>query len=95
MLFRSTLEGESWLMHHGYTQAEGVASLDKVAPTGCLVNIGYPKFGGGLGGYARFIAICPSTWRYGVKIGQVPESPLQHFSSLLHWDPAAGMRVRN
>ena len=23
-----TLEGESWLMHHGYTQAEGVTNLD-------------------------------------------------------------------
>jgi len=89
-----TLESESWLMHNGFAQAEGVANLDKVAPTGCLVNIGYPKFGGGLGGYARFVAICPSTWRYGVKIGQVPESPLQHFDQLLHWDAAAGMRIR-
>jgi kynurenine formamidase len=25
-----TLEGEHWLMHHGYTQAEGVANLDQV-----------------------------------------------------------------
>jgi kynurenine formamidase len=25
-----TLEGEAWLMHHGYAQAEGVANLDKV-----------------------------------------------------------------
>jgi len=25
-----TLDGESWLMHHGYAQAEGVANLDKV-----------------------------------------------------------------
>jgi hypothetical protein len=25
-----TLEGEAWLMHHGYTQAEGVANLDQV-----------------------------------------------------------------
>ena len=54
-----TLEGEAWLMHHGYTQAEGVAHLDKVAETGCLVAIGYPKFKGGTGGYARYIAICP------------------------------------
>src|SRR3954471_17091962 len=48
-----TLEGESWLMHHGYTQAEGVDNLEQVPETGCLVNIGFPKFGGGLGGYAR------------------------------------------
>ena len=54
-----TLEGEYWLMHNGYTQAEGVDNLDAVPETGCLINIGYPKFGGGLGGYARYIAICP------------------------------------
>ena len=34
------LEGEAWLMHHGYAQAEGVANLDKRRPTGCLVAIG-------------------------------------------------------
>jgi kynurenine formamidase len=89
-----TLEGESWLMHNGFAQAEGVANLDKVPPTGCLLEIGYPKFGGGLGGYARFIAICPSSWRYGVRIGEVPESPLQKFDSILHWDPTLGMRIR-
>ena len=54
-----TLEGEYWLMHHGFTQAEGVANLDGVPATGCLVSIGYPKFKGGLGGYARYVAICP------------------------------------
>ncbi|MEN3282771.1 MAG: hypothetical protein V7607_3911 [Solirubrobacteraceae bacterium] len=89
-----TLEGESWLMHHGYAQAEGVANLDQVPPTGCLVDIGYPKFGGGLGGYARYVAICPPDWKYGQQIGQVPDSPLQKYDSILHWDPTAGMRVR-
>ena len=59
-----------------------------------LVDIGYPKFGGGLGGYARYIAICPPDWKYGQQIGQVPEAPLQKYDSVLHWDPAAGMRVR-
>ncbi|HEY7196806.1 MAG TPA: cyclase family protein [Gaiellaceae bacterium] len=89
-----TLEGESWLMHHGFAQAEGVANLDKVPPTGCLIEIGYPKFGGGLGGYARFVAICPPSWRYGVRIGEVPEAPLRKFNKVLHWDPSVGMRVR-
>jgi kynurenine formamidase len=89
-----TLEGESWLMHHGFAQAEGVANLDQVPPTGCLVDIGYPKFGGGLGGYARYVAICPPDWKYGQQIGQVPEAPLQKYDSVLHWDPTAGMRVR-
>jgi kynurenine formamidase len=89
-----TLEGESWLMHHGYAQAEGVANLDKVPATGCLVEIGYPKFGGGLGGYARYIAICPPSWRYGSRIGQVPEAPLRKYATPLHWDTAKGIRVR-
>ena len=63
-----TLEGEAWLMHHGYTQAEGVANLDGVPATGCLVSIGYPKFKGGLGGYARYVAICPPSTKKGVRI---------------------------
>jgi kynurenine formamidase len=89
-----TLEGESWLMHHGYAQAEGVANLDQVPATGCLVDIGYPKFGGGLGGYARYVAICPPDAPHGQKIGQVPEAPLRKYSSPLHWNAANTMRVR-
>jgi kynurenine formamidase len=85
-----TLEGESWLMHHGYTQAEGVAHLDQVPETGALVAIGYPKFQGGTGGYARFIAICPSDWKYGVSIGA--DAPLPKQSKPLHW--VNGVRVR-
>jgi kynurenine formamidase len=87
------LEGESWLMHNGYTQAEGVAHLDQVPETGALVTIGYPKFGGGLGGYARYIAICPPDWRYGTTIGP-QDAPLPKLSKPLHFDAAAGMRVR-
>jgi kynurenine formamidase len=89
-----TLEGEAWLMHHGYTQAEGVANLDQVAESGCLVTIGFPKLGGGLGGYARFVAICPASSPHGVKIGDVPEAPLAPRARLLHWDDARGMRTR-
>ncbi|HEX5468872.1 MAG TPA: cyclase family protein [Gaiellaceae bacterium] len=89
-----TLEGEFWLMHNGFAQAEGVANLDQVPPTGCLLEMGYPKFGGGLGGYARFIAICPRTWDEGVRIGDVPEAPLQRYDVPLHWDATLGMRVR-
>ena len=62
-----TLEGEYWLLHNGYTQAEGVANLDQVAETGCLVAIGYAKIGGGLGGLARYVAICPPDWPHGVS----------------------------
>jgi kynurenine formamidase len=87
------LEGEHWLMHNGFTQAEGVANLDQVPETGALVVIGYPKFGGGLGGYARFVAVCPSDWKYGVAIGP-KDAPLPKSDKPLHYDPGAGMRVR-
>ncbi len=88
-----TLEGESWLMHHGYTQAEGVANLDKVPETGCLVDIGYPKFKGGLGGYARYIAICPPSTKGGVGISG-SDAPLAKRAKPLHWDTTLGYRVR-
>jgi len=87
------LEGEAWLMHHGYTQAEGVAHLDKVPEKGCLVAIGYPKFKGGTGGYARYVAICPSDWKYGVRVGDY-DAPLPKSDKPLHWDEKSGTRVR-
>ena len=89
-----TLEGEAWLMHNGYAQAEGVANLDKVPEKGCLITIGYPKFAGGLGGYARYIAICPADWKYGVSVGEVAEAPLPRSDKILQWDDKLGMRVR-
>jgi len=88
------LEGESWLMHHGYAQAEGVAHLDQVAEKGCLVEIGFPKFRGGLGGYARYVAICPADWRYGVTVGELPEAPLAKSDRFLAWDAERGLRLR-
>ena len=88
-----TLEGEQWLMHHGYAQAEGVANLDKVPETGALVIVGYPKFGGGLGGYARYIAVCPPDWPYGATIGP-QDAPLPKSEKPLHYDAAVGMRIR-
>lgn len=88
-----TLEGEAWLMHHGFAQAEGVANLDKVAPTGCLVAMGFPKFRGGTGGYARYIAICPPSWPYGATVGP-GDAPLPKFGRALHWDTKSGMRQR-
>ena len=88
------LEGEAWLLRNGYTQAEGVCNLDQVPETGALVEIGYPKLGGGTGGYARYIAICPPEWKYGVTIDPAKESPLPKMGKPLHWDDKAGMRVR-
>jgi kynurenine formamidase len=88
-----TLEGEHWLMHNGYAQAEGVAHLDQVPEAGALVAIGYPKFGGGTGGYARYVAICPPDWPHGVAIGPA-DAPLPRSDTPLRFDPAAGMRIR-
>jgi len=88
-----TLEGEYWLMHNGFTQAEGVDNLESVPPTGCLVNIGFPRFRGGLGGYARYIAICPPSTRAGERISR-RDAPLPRFDSPLHWDMSLGYRVR-
>jgi kynurenine formamidase len=89
-----TLEGEAWLMHNGYVQAEGVANLDKVPEKGALVAIGFPKFKGGVGGFARYIAICPPDWPYGVTVDPAREAPLPKFASPLHWDEKVGARVR-
>ncbi len=89
-----TLDGEAWLMHNGYTQAEGVANLDQVPEAGALVTIGFPKFKGGTGGYARYIAICPPDWKYGVRIGEVPDAPLPKSGKALHWDEQSGTRIR-
>lgn len=88
-----TLEGEHWLMHHGYAQAEGVANLDQVAPVGCLVAMGFAKFRGGTGGYARYVAICPPDWPHGAVIGP-GDAPLPKFARKLRWNETAGTRVR-
>jgi kynurenine formamidase len=88
-----TLEGEAWLMHHGYAQAEGVANLDRVPATGCLVDIGFARFRGGLGGYARYVAICPPSTRSGRRIS-ARDAPLPAFATTLHWDASLGYRVR-
>jgi kynurenine formamidase len=88
-----TLEGEYWLMHNGYAQAEGVDNLDGVPATGCLVSIGFPKLKGGTGGYARYIAICPPDTEKGITISAA-DAPLPASDTPLHWDMEAGTRVR-
>ena len=89
-----TLEGEHWLMHNGYAQAEGVANLDRVAETGCLITTGYPKFKGGLGAYARYVAICPPQWPYGVAVGEMAEAPLPRNTRPIAWNAQLGVRTR-
>jgi len=74
----ATLEGEAWLMHHDYLQAEGLTNLHLVPEVGCLVSIGFAKPLGGTGGYARYIAICPSGTKYGDSVtdgkGKMPRT---------------------
>ena len=71
-----TLEGEAWLLHNHFAQAEGVANLDKVPEAGALITIGFAKPEGGTGGYARYVAIAPSDWQYGVSVIEAPGAPL-------------------
>jgi kynurenine formamidase len=88
-----TLEGEAWLMHHGYTQGEGVANLDRVPETGCLLATGFPRFKGGVGGYASYTAICPPGTRRGTKPSR-KDAPLKRIATPLHFDAQLGYRTR-
>jgi len=89
-----TFEGEHWLLHNGYAQGEGVTNLHLVKETGCLLQTGFPKFKGGIGGYARYVAICPADWPHGVRMGELQEVPLPKFDKPLIWSEKAGARVR-
>jgi kynurenine formamidase len=68
--------GERWLLQHNFAQAEGVANLDRVPQSGALIAIGFAKFEGGTGGFARYIAIAPPSWRYGVTLQEESGAPL-------------------
>jgi kynurenine formamidase len=87
-----TLEGEAWLLHNDFTQAEGVANLDKVPEAGALISIGFAKPQGGTGGYARFIAIAPADWPQGVTVAQAPGAPLPRQTAPLRRDDHGVMR---
>ena len=63
-------------MQHNFAQAEGVANLDQVPEAGALITIGFAKFEGGSGGFARYVAVAPASWPYGVTIAQAPGAPL-------------------
>ncbi len=87
-----TLEGEYWLMHNQFTQAEGVANLDQVPEAGALIAIGFAKPEGGTGGYARYVAIAPADWQYGVTIAEAPGAPLPKQTAPLRRDENGVMR---
>lgn len=71
-----TLEGETWLLKNNFCQAEGMANLDQVPEAGALIVIGFAKPEGGTGGYARYVAVCPSNWKYGKSVQELPGAPL-------------------
>ena len=81
-----TLEGEHWLLHNDFAQAEGVANLDKVPEAGALVTIGFAKPLGGSGGYARYVAIAPAGWGEGVSVTEAPGAPLARQTAPLKRD---------
>lgn len=87
------LEGEAWLLHNGFAQAEGVANLDLVPETGCLIAFGFPRLAGGTGGYARYVAVCPAEWPHGVTAEETA-GPLPRQAAPLRWDAERGHRVR-
>jgi kynurenine formamidase len=68
--------GEKWLLRHNFAQAEGVANLDQVPESGAVIAIGFAKFEGGTGGFARYIAIAPASWPHGMTIEQQSGAPL-------------------
>ncbi|HUA26730.1 MAG TPA: cyclase family protein [Steroidobacteraceae bacterium] len=67
---------ETWLLEHNFAQAEGVANLDQVPEYGALITIGFAKFAGGTGGFARYIAIAPPDWPHGTSIAEQSGAPL-------------------
>jgi kynurenine formamidase len=83
---------EDWILNNNYAQAEGVTNLDKVPEQGALVAIGFAKPKGGTGGYARYIAICPSDWEHGVTMDEVPGAPLPEHDHPLRRDETGVLR---
>ncbi|ACL60812.1 cyclase family protein [Methylobacterium nodulans] len=86
------LEGEAWLMHNNFAQAEGVANLDKVPQAGALIAIGFAKPLGGTGGFARYVAIAPPDWPEGVSVADAPGAPLPTQAAPLKRGPDGVMR---
>ena len=70
------LVAERWLLSHDFAQAEGVMNLDSLPEAGALISIGFAKPDGGTGGLARFVAIVPASWKYGLTIADEPGAPL-------------------
>ena len=52
--------------------------------------IGFPRFAGGLEGYASYVAIRPPDWKFGVSVGEVAEALLPKSDKPLHFDGKCG-----
>jgi len=87
-----SLEGEAWLMHNNFVQAESVANLDQVPASGCLLSIGFAKMEGGSGGFARYVAICPPDAKNGTSVDENPGAPLDPQEHPLRRDPTGVLR---
>lgn len=48
---------------------------------------------GGVGGYARYIAICPPGTKKGTRVSK-RDAPLPRSAAPLHWDAGLGYRAR-
>jgi kynurenine formamidase len=84
--------GETWLLEHNFAQAEGVANLDQVPESGALIAIGFAKFEGGTGGFARYIAIAPPDWPRGETIAAQSGAPLHTHAHPLRRGPDGVLR---
>ena len=81
------LEGEYWLMHNGYAQAEGVANLDGVPETDAW-SLSVMQVRGWHGRLARYVAICPPIpGRRHIGPG---DAPLPKSDKPLHWTRLPG-----
>jgi kynurenine formamidase len=83
---------EKWLLQHNFAQAEGVANLDRVPEAGALITIGFARFEGGTGGFARYVAIVPASWPYGATIEEEPGAPLPTHAHPLRRGPDGVLR---
>ena len=86
--------GEKWLLQHNFAQAEGVANLDQVPQSGALISIGFAKFEGGSGGFARYIAIAPADWSMGTTLQQQSGAPLPAHAKPLKRGSDGVLRIR-
>lgn len=84
--------GETWLLQHNFAQAEGVANLDQVPESGALIAIGFAKFEGGTGGFARYVAIAPPDWPRGESLAEQSGAPLPGHAGPLRRGPDGVLR---